>query len=143
VAAWLICRVCPLVAACGLAACGTGGPRGTEPYQQPAWRVPQPTPTPAAPTAKTPQAPAWAADTAVDVQSVLDRMQDEPVDTVFPRNFGINEPLQPPTPPITEKNGPTTLPGSDGSTVTVTVNPLKPDSGVGTVIGGQPSPTSR
>ncbi len=138
-AATSICRVCSLLAAGGLAACGTGGPRGQSGHINTGLAGATPSAAPGAPTAKTPPSPAWAQDTSVDVQAVVDRMSQEPVDTVFPKNFGINEPLQPPTPPITDKNGPTTLPASDGSTVTVTVNPLKPDAGVDTVINGQPA----
>ena len=60
------------------------------------------------------------------------------MEQVRPQVFGTNEPPQPPTGPITDKNGPTTMPASDGSTVTVTVDPPKPELGVETIAGGSP-----
>ncbi len=116
-------RLAPLLVACALGACNSG-PRPINAGL-----------SKAAPARST-GAPDWAKDTAIDTQAVLDRMPEP----VKPQLFGINEPQPPTAPPITDKNGPTTLPASDGSTVTVTVNPVKPEGKVETIAPEKAAP---
>ena len=112
-------RIASILFLCGLAACNSAGPA---PISTGLGKAP----------------PDWG--TPIDTQSVLDRMKEP--GAISPRVFGINEPYQPPPPikPITDKSGPTTLPGSDGSTVTVTVDPVKPDEGVKTITPEKAAP---
>lgn len=113
-------RIASILCLCGLAACNSGGPRPVSTGLNKS-----------APAARTGDTPDWAKDSSIDTQAVLDRMQEP---AVRPQVFGINEAQPPaPPPPITDKNGPTTLPATDGSTVLVTVDPLKPEANVKTI----------
>jgi hypothetical protein len=81
-----------------------------------------------------PATPAWASVPPVDVQAILDK---PPGEAPANRVYGTND--QPPA-PITSKDGPTKVPASDGSTVTVSVDPPDDGGGVRTVAGNPERP---